>query len=333
MGVSMSELLTLDEATRLIGSGTPLLIAGDALLLAELPKGQWIGGTTPYFMTSHQGGITDRERVCVTRLEQPVTAASVRVYSEQELRDIPGDYPQHGCSFIILPAGSDAHLHFARECVNWPGLFNSPLVGWNAGVHLDEVNRCVPRVFDGSTQQSFENAAVVLHATTEQRIVSRIEIVNPFHPDQGDLLSFPSTGFYVTECLVNGVPTNLCEYIEQRRIDTRWPLVADFSGAHINVSFQNVDDHRRVVRFYSPVFEGVEYRVAAPVSDLDQVFGREFDARKTKPAFCCNCILNFLHAELEGKRTGEATGPFTFGEIAYLQLNQTLVYVTFEDAS
>ena len=60
------------------------------------------------------------------------------------------------------------------------------------------------------------------------------------------------------------------------------------------------------------------------------MFGREFDARHAHPAFSCNCILNFLYANLEGMRTGEATGPFTFGEIAYIQLNQTLVYVTFE---
>ena len=78
------------------------------------------------------------------------------------------------------------------------------------------------------------------------------------------------------------------------------------------------------------MFEDVEYRLAEPIANLAEFFGEEFAARKVKPAFSCNCILNFLYAELEGKRTGEATGPITFGEIAYIQLNQTLVYVTFE---
>ena len=36
-------------------------------------------------------------------------------------------------------------------------------------------------------------------------------------------------------------------------------------------------------------------------------------------------------ADLEGKRTGEIVGPITFGEIACMLLNQTLVYATIED--
>ena len=44
--------------------------------------------------------------------------------------------------------------------------------------------------------------------------------------------------------------------------------------------------------------------------------------------FSCNCVLNYLYAGLEGKKTGEFNGPATFGEIAYQLLNQTLVYLT-----
>jgi hypothetical protein len=46
--------------------------------------------------------------------------------------------------------------------------------------------------------------------------------------------------------------------------------------------------------------------------------------------FSCNCILNFLYGELEGKSIGTFTGPVTFGEIAYQLVNQTLVYVKAE---
>jgi hypothetical protein len=41
--------------------------------------------------------------------------------------------------------------------------------------------------------------------------------------------------------------------------------------------------------------------------------------------------LNYLYANLEGKKTGHIVGPMTFGEIAYMLLNQTLVYLTFEN--
>jgi hypothetical protein len=209
-------------------------------------------------------------------------------------------------------------------------LFNSPLVGWNAGVLLSEIADSRPKVFDGTTLQSFENAAVVLHATTNDDYVARIEIINPFKQSSGDTITFPHSGFAVTDCLVNGQPLNLFDYIQQNGVDTRWPLVADYAGAQINVSFQGTDDAIKRVRFYAPVFEDVEYRLADPLANLAEFFGKEFDARKVNPAFSCNCILNFLYAELEGKRTGNATGPITFGEIAYMQLNQTLVYVTFD---
>jgi len=33
--------------------------------------------------------------------------------------------------------------------------------------------------------------------------------------------------------------------------------------------------------------------------------------------FICNCILNYLYGELEGKRTGSFSGPITFREIAF----------------
>ena len=327
----MADLVSVGQARDLILSGQPMLIAGDAAQLARLPRGQWIGGTTPYFM-SKGGGRVDRERVFVTLLQDPVQAGKIRVYPEHDVHQIPADYPEHGCSFIILPAGSATHFRFARECADWPGLFNSPLIGWNAGVLLSELSSSSPRVFNGTTGESFDDTAVVLHASIRPSVVAKIEIVNAFHQGQGDRLTFPRSGFSVTDCFVNGRVCNFADYITENAVDVRWPLVADYSGAQINVSLQRVDAASKRVHMYAPVFEGVEYRLAAPVSDLASVFGREFDAHHPKPAFSCNCILNFLFAELEGKTTGNATGPITFGEIAYIQLNQTLVYVTFENA-
>jgi hypothetical protein len=41
-------------------------------------------------------------------------------------------------------------------------------------------------------------------------------------------------------------------------------------------------------------------------------------------------VLNYLYASLHGVKTPGALGPFTFGEIAWMLLNQTVVYVTLE---
>ena len=107
--------------------------------------------------------------------------------------------------------------------------------------------------------------------------------------------------------------------------------MADYSGAMINTSFQEVDKDGRRVSFYAPIFRGVEYKVAAPVADYVTAFGRRLPRSAADSiAFSCNCILNYLYSDLEGKRTGNVTGPITFGEIAYQLLNQTLAYVTIQ---
>ncbi len=58
-------LKDLQEATALIESGKNLLCAGDAQLLKKLPKGNWIGGTTPYFM-SQEGGQKSFDKIFIT---------------------------------------------------------------------------------------------------------------------------------------------------------------------------------------------------------------------------------------------------------------------------
>jgi hypothetical protein len=105
------------------------------------------------------------------------------------------------------------------------------------------------------------------------------------------------------------------------------PLVADYCGSMVNVSFQAVDEKAKTVALYAPVFKGVEYRIAEPVSDYVREFSARIPEGSLQPVFSCNCILNYLYSELEGKKTGSITGPITFGEIAYQLLNQTLIYL------
>ena len=78
---------------------------------------------------------------------------------------------------------------------------------------------------------------------------------------------------------------------------------------------------------------GLTYKVAAPVGDYVAAFKSNLPRSASgNIAFSCNCILNYLYSNLEGKRTGSITGPITFGEIAYQLLNQTLAYATIQRA-
>jgi uncharacterized protein DUF6976 len=164
----------------------------------------------------------------------------------------------------------------------------------------------------------------VMHVPLPADHYAQVDIINGMVPGAGDRIRFHETGFSAGDCLINDEPANLADYIQRTGADLRLPLVADYSGAMINVSLKGVDASARRVEFYAPVFEDMEYRFAAPPGELPTIAPDEGG----EASFSCNCILNYLYGSLEGKRTGRYTGPMTFGEIAYLLLNQTLVHLS-----
>ncbi|MGO9287780.1 MAG: DUF6976 family protein [Polyangia bacterium] len=83
---------------------------------------------------------------------------------------------------------------------------------------------------------------------------------------------------------------------------------------------------------HAPVFQGMEYRPAKPLDDYVRRFPERLSAEHNgEIAFSCNCIFNYLHSKLGGKRTGAFLGPITFGEVAYQLVNQTLAYLIVMD--
>jgi hypothetical protein len=323
-------LYTVPEAAAAIAEGRPLLIAGDETLLAQLPEGRWIGGTIPYFMTT-DGGLVTQDQVYIDTLPAQVDEVKIASYTADELQHMPADGFEDGFSVIIVPAGSPVHSHYAAEASGFPGLFDRPVVGWVSGVHLDDLASATAKVFAGSGSQVSAEDAVVMHAALPDGVLASAEIVNLFRQGDGPVLTFDATGFTQDKVLVDGVPRVFAEYLHEIGHDTRLPLVADYFGAMINVSFQSVPDDGGPVALYAPAFSGIEYKLAAPVGDYVGEFESHLPAGGVAPTFSCNCILNFLYSELEGKRTGDVVGPITFGEIAYQLLNQTLVYLTIHD--
>jgi len=319
------------EVKSKITRGQKLLIAGDESLLKSLPAGNWIGGSIPYFMTE-DGGLSTRHKIYVTELPETVTEISIKVYDAINLAGIYADAPQNGFSVIIMPASSKTHLEFALHAPQYNDFGHSPLIGWIAGVHLDDLTNVTPKIFNGQTQAMLEDAAVVVHVSLPKFQVAEINYINLFDQGTGDTITFPQDGFSACDTYINGVKTNFADYITQQNLDMRLPLVADYFGAMVNVSFQGVDPAKHEVRFYAPVFAGVSYKHAMPIKDYVQQFTAKIPMHLNKhPAFSCNCILNYLYSELEGKRTGKITGPATFGEVVYQLLNQTMAYLTITD--
>jgi hypothetical protein len=317
-------LLDLDDAVAEVRSGRPLLIAGDERLLAALPDGLWIGGTIPYFMTEDGGQMT-KDRLFVQKLPDQLTSVRVETYPTDRLHEIPGDCYDNGFSVVILPGFSSAHERYAFEAASFPGLFVHPIVGWVAGVHLDEMGAAQPVVFAGGRRS--EDAAVVLHADLPEELRATANILNLFGLGQGPTLTFTETGISPATVLVDGEPRSFAEHLRSVGHDTRLPLVGSYFGAGANVSFRDVPDDDGPVTLWAPVAAGATYRLAAPIGDYVTEFVAQMPVG-AQPVFACNCILNYVHSELEGRRTGDVVGPITFGEIAYELVNQTIVYLT-----
>jgi hypothetical protein len=319
-------LWTVDAVNGLIARGKRLHVAGDAAALAQLTRGDWIGDSIPYFLTA-EGGRADRERVFVTELPPEVGKIDIDFVSPDRLTKIPAAAPEHGFSLVVVPAMSDAHIKFAVGAHDLPGIFETPLIGWIAGVHLDDLGRATPMVLNGRTGEVATDRIVALRAHLSDNVAPHIGIIDLFQQGSGDRFEFAETRFAAQTCRINGENASLYEYAKLHQLDVRRPLVADLSGEMINASFQEIDDATRSVRFYAPVLAGVEYRQAAPLDDYRGSLLAHVAANPVAPVFSCNCILNYLYADLAGDKALSITGPATFGEIAYVLLNQTLVYL------
>jgi hypothetical protein len=316
--------VNLEQATKLIQEGRVLHIAAEEALLDQLPKGKWIAGTTPYFITE-QGGITCKDRLFVNEITSAVDFKT-KVYDKSDIFDIAKDAYANGITFLVMPFASDVAVFYAKEAPNIDDLFMNPIVGWVSGFDLSTESSA--KVYDGVTGIPYGDKAVALHICLPDDMAASIGIVNIFSVNQDDaVIEFMEDALSVTKCLVNGKETLFSDYITENKIDTQLPLVADYNSVLVNVSVKSVSKDNKTVDFYAPVFSGKEYRFARSVDDYAVSFAEQLQGFKdVKPIFSCNCILNYLYGKLEGKATPPFAGPVTFGEIAYQLLNQTLVY-------
>ncbi|WP_420589791.1 DUF6976 family protein [Bacterioplanoides sp.] len=326
-----SELLDLETLIERINQRDYLVIAADEKVLSQLPSGNWIAGTIPYFM-GEDGGEVSQNKAFVNTIEGVSGNNPPRItpYDVHSIENIASDAPDNGFTITILPAGSDIHINYADNAPSFPNMFFTPVVGWIAGSHLAEAD-ATAKVGFGTASMLMEDKGIAMHVPLPENQFANINIVNLFQQGSGAEIKFPQSGFNVNNCEVDGQPTNLASYLKEHNIDTRLPLVADYNGVNVNVSIKEAGSDS--VDLYAPVFEGVSYRFANPVGDYVASLESAIATEQTdQAALSFNCILNFLYGELESRKTSTLTGPFTFGEIAYQLVNQTLVYLTLEEA-
>ena len=317
-------LITFEEASKLIALGKLLHIAGTEELLKKLPRGRWIGGSTEYFMAK-EGGKVSGDLLFVTEFSSKNFA--IKSYSAQDISQVTKDAFDNGFSILIIPFDSAVHKEYAQKAAGYDKMFLRNIVGWISGMNLD-IPYQTPIAVNGSVQGVFSDKAVALHIQTPADKTVSVNIINIFEQDKASpVIEFTEEGFSIKNCRVNGKEVVLADYIAKNAINTKLPLVGDYSGNGINISFKTIENG--IVNFYAPVFKGIKYRMARPISNYESLFNKRIAKHKhTAAVFSCNCILNFLYGELENKKIEAFTGPITFGEIAYQLVNQTLVYVS-----
>jgi hypothetical protein len=315
-------LKTFEQAVAAILENKLLHISGTESLLRKLPKGNWIGGSTEYFMEENGGRISG-DMLDVHELN--FDAYKFASYDAGTLANITGDAYPNGFSIVILPFDSEVHKQYAQNAANYEDIFLKNIVGWISGLNLSAADQ-TPVAANGAAGEVFTDRAVVLHISLPEDKTVQINIINIFSPDaKSPVITFAEEGFSAKTCFVDGKEVVFADYIAESHFDTRLPLIGDYSGAGVNISVKSVEDG--VVCFYAPVFKGIDYRFAENIPDYVRAFHEKIEECNTASEFACNCILNFLYGGLEGKDLGGFYGPITFGEIAWQLLNQTLVYL------
>ena len=322
-----SKLYTIKETIQLIESGKLLSLAGDEEILLKLPKGNWIAGTTPYFMDTEKG-VFSKTHIYVNELSTFGNEYSIKVYDENNIHEIAKNSFENGYTLMILPPFQEIHKKYALEADNIEGLYNNPIIGWVAGNDLSE--NVQPKTFDGTNLDIYSDKAVAIHIKLPENKFAEIQIVNIFERDENnDEIQFLDDGFECEYCIINGKKENLSRYIQQNNIDIKSPLVADYSGAMINISIKTVENGK--VSFYAPFFKDKIYKFAKKINNYVGEFEKNIPKLEVQSEFSCNCILNYLYGDLENKKIQYTTGPITFGEIAYKLLNQTLIHLIISD--
>ena len=322
----IQSLYSVEEVSTMIREGRRLFLAGDTKILSQLPKGNWIGGTTPYFILRPEQMVESTEKLFVDFLPDFVEATEVREYDLSNIKNIYSDAPQNGFTAIIIPFGSSILSEFALNVTGYKDFARYPLCGWVSGQRLDAITTEKSYVRSGVSDVLCSDKAVAMHVTLPADKYAEIHMSNSFEQGAGDLITFDCKTLVVKDAMVNGVKQNFATYLREAKIDTKMPLVANYSGAMLNTNCFVVETD--TVYLSSPVFEQVEYRFAR-----QSAFAPEQETTPENVVMSASCVLNYVWPELCGKYIEIINAPAVYGQIAYQLISQITMSVTISDVA
>ncbi len=166
----------LDKVKEMISAGKLLHIAADESLLAQLPKGNWIGGTTPYFI-SNEGGVKTKEKLFVTEFDM-ASNHKLCIYDKDNVTKLPDDAFSDGLTFLLLPFAAEVTATYCKTAPGIEDLIMHPTIGWITGFDLEAGGNS--KVYDGFSGNCYDDKAVALHMELPAGRLASIGIVNFF---------------------------------------------------------------------------------------------------------------------------------------------------------
>ncbi len=312
-------LYKVPEVIEMIRQGRVLLLAGETSPLSQLPAGNWIAGTTPYFMVYPQQEIISSEHIFVQEMPD-VKNIAIQLYNAQTIKNIYKDAPENGFTLVCMPFGSDVTVEFAMNAPSYEKFACGMVCGWVSGQLLEQLLTTTSYAAAGNVPELYSDKAVAMHITLPVDKYVELHIYNPFKQGKGDTITFDQSSMAIEHAMINGVKQNFPEYLIKNHIDLRLPMVANYSGAMMNVNCFEIKDGKVYVS--APVFEAVQYRFAELDNSPEPFLVNE------QTLFSFGCVANFVHPYLREHCMKNLHGPITYGEIAYQLVNQTIMYAT-----
>lgn len=320
------KLYSKQDVEKFISAGNKMVLTADENILKQLPKGNWVGGTTPYFMDKKAGIIT-KELIFVDDFTEIAVDFKIEQFSKENIQNIALNAYENGFSVLILPLDAPVYYEFALNSLTYQQIFQNPVVGYVAGFDFADFGNATAKVINGQTLQMSENEAIALHIQLPENKIARAEILNldTIAPNS-DTIVFEKTSFVQSDCFINGKKRNLAEYLFETKYKETAPrpLIANTNGALINRDIKNIDLEKKEVSFFSPVYAQDKYYLTNIIVDYQTLFNFELTKIELKPLYTAICVSYYLLGNFENKKIN-IEGVFAFGEIAYQLLNKTLV--------
>ncbi len=320
-----NKLYTKEEVIEFIKQGRTMHLSGSEKMLENLPKGNWIAGMTPYFM-DEVGKVCDN-KIYVEDFSLIAEEVKIVALDDKEIKDIAKNNTYtNGFIFVILPLESQVYYAFSNNSLEFDNIYDNPVVGYVSSCLFEDYGKVTPKVVIGTDPKLISDKAAVMYVKVNDRLRVRAEIMN-FDTIDFDTpaLKFPKTSFTQSDCLIDGKPGNIAEYLENvnNRLGHYPQLITSQNGALVNRDIKSVDLEKGEVSFFSPAYDSDEYRLVKPNNNYLRAFNDNLK-KKTDVMACFSCTSYFLLGDFEYQHV-DYNGVYTFGEIGYQLLNKTVV--------